>query len=114
MSVWKESIILVKMIYKFTEKFPKSETYGLVSQLRRAAVSIPTNIAEGSGRNGFKELHQFTGIAIWSASELDTLIIISKDLEYAKESSDKLEKQLNLVQKLLVDYKNYVKKMMKK
>ena len=114
MSVWKESIILVTMIYKFTEKFPKSETYGLVSQLRRAAVSIPTNIAEGSGRNGFKELHQFIGISMGSASELETLVIISKELNYAKENTDELDKQLESVRKLLVGYKNYVKKMMNK
>ncbi|MBZ9779451.1 four helix bundle protein [Psychroflexus sp. CAK8W] len=109
MDVWKESMVLVKMIYKMTSQFPKSEAYGLTSQLRRAAVSIPTNIAEGSARNGLKELHQFIGIAMGSASEVDTLIIIAKDLDYTANDIEPIEKQLNLVRKLLVGYKRYIK-----
>jgi len=64
LNVWRESMVLVKMIYQLTHDFPKHETYGLSTQLRRAAVSIPTNIAEGSARNGLKELYQFIGISL--------------------------------------------------
>jgi len=109
LDVWKESITLVKMIYEMTSTFPKAEVYGLTSQLRRAAVSIPTNIAEGSARNGLKELNQFIGIAMGSASEVDTLLIIAKDLNYVKTDLDVIEKQVNLVRKLLVGYKKYIK-----
>jgi four helix bundle protein len=109
LDVWKESIALVKMIYEMTSTFPKAEVYGLTSQLRRAAVSIPTNIAEGSARNGLKELNQFVGIAMGSASEVDTLLIIAKDLNYVKTDLDVIEKQVNLVRKLLVGYKKYIK-----
>lgn len=109
LEVWKESMVLVKMIYETTSQFPKSEIYGVTSQLRRAAVSIPTNIAEGSARNGFKELLQFIGIAMGSASEVDTLVIIAKDLDYIKNDIEPIEKQLNLVRKLLVGYKKYIK-----
>ena len=109
LDVWKESMVLVKLIYEITLHFPKSETYGLTSQLRRASVSIPTNIAEGSARNGLKELHQFIGIAMGSASEVDTLLLISNDLGYIKNNLDRVEKQLKLVRKLLVGYKKYVK-----
>lgn len=109
LEVWKESIALVKMIYEMTSDFPKSEVYGITLQLRRAAVSITTNIAEGSARNGLKELHQFIGVAMGSASEVDTLVIIAKDLGYIKMDFDKVEKQLNLVRKLLIGYKKYIK-----
>jgi four helix bundle protein len=109
LDVWKESMVFVKMIYEMTSQFPKSEAYGLTSQLRRSAVSIPTNIAEGSARNGFKELHQFIGIAMGSASEVDTLVIIAKDLGYITNDIESIQKQLNLVRKLLVGYKKYIK-----
>lgn len=85
--VWKKSIDLVKVIYKVTETFPSSEQFGLISQIRRSAVSIPSNIAEGCGRNSEKELTQFLYIAIGSASELETQVIISVELNYLQKDS---------------------------
>ena len=109
LDVWKESMLLVKMIYEVTEHFPKSENFGLTSQIRRAAVSIPSNIAEGSARNGFKELYQFVGIAMGSASELETQLLIAQDLNYMISDFKPIEEQLLKVRKLLTGYKNYIK-----
>lgn len=81
--VWQKAIQLVKEIFILTDKFPKSELYGLVSQLRRAAVSIPSNIAEGYGRKTKKEYAQFYAIAYGSSLELETQIIIAKELRFA-------------------------------
>ena len=91
--VWKESMLLVENIYKITDLFPKSELYGLVSQLRRAAISIPSNISEGCGRKGNKELSRFLYIALGSLSELETQIEISVRLRYITKSVD-LEEQI--------------------
>ena len=78
---WKEGHLLVLEIYKITENFPKSEIFGLTNQMRRAAVSIPSNIAEGYGRKSSKEYKQFYSIAYGSALELDTQLIICRELE---------------------------------
>lgn len=78
--VWQKSIVLVKEVYIFTSKFPKDEIYGLTSQMRRAAVSIPSNIAEGYSRKNIKEYLQFLRISYGSSAELETQIIIAKDL----------------------------------
>jgi four helix bundle protein len=78
--VWQKSFKLVKLAYRITHNFPKSETYGLASQIRRAAVSIPSNIAEGQGRNHRQEFSQFLGIAYGSVLELETELLIAKDL----------------------------------
>ena len=77
LQTWIESADLVLNIYKATEKFPKEEKFGLTSQIRRAAVSIPTNIAEGAARNSSKEFAHFVSIAQGSASELETELIIA-------------------------------------
>lgn len=89
LDVWKKSIDLVKQIYQITEAFPKSEIFGLSSQIRRAAVSIPSNIAEGQARNSNKEFRQFLFISLGSVSELETQIIIAQELGYVKEESAK-------------------------
>jgi len=78
--VWQKSLQLVKQVYFLTKSFPRDEIYGLTSQMRRAAVSIPANIAEGQKRKNTKEFLQFLRIANGSASELETEILISKDL----------------------------------
>lgn len=78
--VWQKSIKLVKEVYLLTNDFPRHEIYGLTSQIRRAAVSIPSNIAEGYSRKNTKEYLQFLRIAYGSASEVETQLIISKDL----------------------------------
>jgi len=94
LEVWKESISLVKEIYKISAKFPKDEIYGLTLQIRRSAISIPSNIAEGAARNTKKEFIQFLYIALGSVSELETQLIIAKDLNYLENSSifDNLER----------------------
>lgn len=78
--VWQKSIELVTEVYKLTDKFPKEEVYGLTSQIRRAAVSIPSNIAEGKLRASNKEVKQFLLIAFSSGGELETQIEIAKRL----------------------------------
>ena len=86
LEIWKRSISLVTEIYKFTKNYPESERFGLTNQLRRAAVSIPSNIAEGAARKSSKEFVQFLHIALGSLAEIDTQIIISKNLDYLKET----------------------------
>lgn len=82
--VWQKSIDLAKEIYKLTESFPKNEIYGLSSQIRRSAVSVPSNIAEGYGRRTQKEFTQFLAIAYGSLLELETQLILSKQLYYSQ------------------------------
>lgn len=84
--VWKRSVDLATKIYTTTEKFPKTEIYGLVSQMRRSAVSIPSNIAEGRNRGTRKDFAQFIRIAVGSTAELETQTEISKNLKLINES----------------------------
>lgn len=100
LKVWQKSIELVREIYRVTEKFPKSELYGLTSQLRRAAVSIPSNIAEGYKRRNLGEYLQFLSIADASSAELETQIIIAKDL-YSHIEYTNIASLLTEVQKML-------------
>ncbi|WP_289021988.1 four helix bundle protein [Desulfobacter postgatei] len=86
--VWQRAMALVVRVYKATESFPKHEQYGLISQMRRSAVSIPSNIAEGHGRNSDKELVRFLDIAKGSIYELDTQIEIARQLNYLKIQED--------------------------
>ena len=85
LDVWKQSIDFVTEIYRITEGFPKSELYGLTSQIRRAAISIPSNIAEGATRNHKNEFRQFLYISLSSASEVETQLIISNNLNYLEQ-----------------------------
>lgn len=87
LDVWKESIALATLIYQVTEKFPKDERFGLTSQMRRAVVSIPSNIAEGAARVSAREFAQFLKIAGGSLSELDTQIEIAINLTYISEET---------------------------
>lgn len=80
--VWQKSMALVTEVYRCTENFPRTETFGLVTQLRRAAVSIPSNIAEGQGRLSTGEFRQFLGHARGSLLELETQVLIAQDLGY--------------------------------
>lgn len=109
LDVWKKSMDLVESVYKLTQQFPEAEKFGLTSQMRRSAVSIPSNIAEGAARKGDKELTHFIYIAIGSLSELETQYLIALRLQFiAKEAY--LEKQLIEVKKLLLGFKNYIDK----
>jgi len=92
---------LVKEIYKLTDKLPKQEMYGLTSQMRRAAVSIPSNIAEGKQRNNLKEYIQFLGIAYGSSAELETQMILAMDMFGNKDEYTKAHGLLDEVQRLL-------------
>jgi len=85
--VWKKARYLVKEIYLLTQKYPKSELHGLTNQMRRAAVSIPSNIAEGSGRKSNKDFKRFLEFAYGSALELETQIYLSFDLEFIDENT---------------------------
>lgn len=85
LKVWSLSYELVLVIYKVTNKFPKDEIYGLTSQIRRASISIPSNIAEGSKRGGKKDFCNFLRIAQGSGAELETQVLLVKDLGYITE-----------------------------
>ncbi|MEA2013804.1 MAG: four helix bundle protein [Thermodesulfobacteriota bacterium] len=91
LQVWQEAMALVKMIYTATATFPQSENYGLTSQMRRASVSIPSNVAEGAARTGTKEFLQFLSISRGSLSELETQVLIAKNLGYIKDESEMLK-----------------------
>ena len=87
LTVWQRAIDLTVCIYRMTQKFPKEETYGLVSQLRRASVSVASNIAEGRGRLNPAEFRQFLGIALGSIFEIQTQLLVARKLEMGTEKS---------------------------
>lgn len=100
--VWQKSMNLVVELYNLSEQFPKSEIYGLTSQIRRAAVSIPSNIAEGSRRSTKKDFRYFLLNAYGSGSELETQIEIAKRLSFGKTTSfDQADSLLSEVMKML-------------
>jgi four helix bundle protein len=98
--VWQKSIELVKVIYKITKAFPKSEIYSLANQMQRAAISIPSNIAEGWSRNHKLEFARFLSISYASAAELETQIIIAKD-QYTNPDYLQADSLLLEIQKML-------------
>lgn len=100
--VWKESIILCKLVYQQTKVFPSDEQHGLISQMRRSSVSISSNIAEGNNRMGDKEFIRFLRIAYGSLSELETQSLIAHEVGLqSKKSHDLLEKQSTIVSKMI-------------
>ena len=102
LEVWKKSIDFVTVLYKVTQDFPKSELYGLTSQIRRASISIPSNIAEGATRKGKVEFKQFLYIALSSGSEIETQLIIAKNLAFISiDKFDNLINDLSVIQKML-------------
>ncbi len=102
LNVWKEGHVLVLEIYKITKSFPKDELFGLTNQIRRASVSITSNISEGFNRISPKEKLQFYFIALGSLAETQNQLFIAKDIGYIKpEIFDKIQIQLIVVQKLL-------------
>lgn len=105
--VWQMSMQLTDAIYSLTKNFPNEEKYGLVSQMRRCAVSIPSNIAEGSIRNTPKEFAQFVGVALGSMAELDTQIIIAKNNDYISGASYQgLELMIDDIGKMMISLQN--------
>jgi len=88
LEIWQEGIDLVADIYETTKKFPKEEQYGLVSQMRRSAISYPSNISEGVARNSNIEYIRFLYIALGSLSELETQLIITGKLNYSKDNKE--------------------------
>jgi len=110
LNVWKESKDFSLSVYKITKDFPKSELYGLTSQLNRASVSIPSNIAEGSGRETNKDFSRFINIALGSSFEVETQLIIAFELELIPKSDyDKLIASLNQIQKMLHSFNKFIK-----
>jgi four helix bundle protein len=102
LNVWQKAHGLVLDCYNTTATFPKQEIFGLTSQIRRAASSIPANIAEGCGRRGNAELHRFLQIAMGSASELEYHLLLSRDLNFLKpEKYDDLQAQLTEIKRML-------------
>jgi len=91
LEVWKKSIDLSERIYELTKSFPKEEKYGLKSQMRRSSVSVPSNIAEGAGRNTKGEFRQFLGIAVGSLFELETQLLLAERFKYIREINQELE-----------------------
>jgi four helix bundle protein len=106
--VWQEGIELVQFVYQITSSFPSQEQFGLTIQLRRAAVSVPANIAEGCARSGTKELLRFLSIPQGSLSELDTLVELSSRLGYLKDTASarlKIDKVSGLTMGLVASLK---------
>lgn len=108
LEVWQKSIELVLKIYSVTKLFPREEMFGLVSQMRRSSISIPSNVAEGFGRKNAKENKQFVNIAYGSALELETQIIISEKLGIAVFDWQEIKNLLENVKKMLYKYREYL------
>ena len=106
LSVWQKAMELVVEIYKITEKFPLKERYGLISQMNRCAISIPSTIAEGAGRNTTKDFDHFLAISLGSSFELHTQLVLSNRLGYVPmEAVEKLELELSHIQNMVVKLK---------
>ncbi|MEA2113031.1 MAG: four helix bundle protein [Patescibacteria group bacterium] len=111
LEIWKKGISLATEVYKITNEFPKEEIYGLTSQLRRAVVSISTNIAEGSGRGSAKDFTRFVNFSIGSLNEVESLLFISKDLSFISEGDFlKLEGSIKELGNLLGGFKKFLSK----
>jgi len=110
LGVWKKSIDFCTDIYRITESFPSQEKYGLISQINRSCVSISSNIAEGAGRNGNGEFRQFLGYALASSFELETQLIIAKNIKYLTgQVFEELLLKLNEIQRMLVGLRKSIK-----
>lgn len=109
LNIWKDSKEFSLKVYKEVSKFPSSEMFGITSQIKRCVISIPSNIAEGAGRNSKKDFSRFISIAIGSSFELETQLIIAKDLKFIDEPSFvKLNDRLSKIQKMLIKFKKYL------
>ena len=111
LEIWQRSINLVEKIYTITQSFPQVEIYGLISQIRRAAVSIPSNIAEGAARQTNKEFIQFLYIALGSLSETETLLMIAERLGYIKDET--IMNDIEIIRRQLLNFLKYRKEQQK-
>ena len=103
LKVWEKAHQFTLMIYDVSKQFPKDEIYGLTSQLRRAASSIPANIAEGCGKNTNSDFAKYLNIALGSANESEYFTLLAKDLSYiSTEKFDSLYKQINEIKAMLI------------
>lgn len=109
LDVWKKSMDLVEIFYKLTSAFPEEEKFGLINQMRRAVVSIPSNVAEGAARKSNKEFIQFLHIALGSLAELETQYLIAVRLKYIIENKE-IENKINEVKRMLLGMRNYLQK----
>lgn len=108
--IWQKGMEIVKDIYLLTKKFPKEELYGLSSQMKRAAISVPSNIAEGFKRYHNKEYSQFLYIALGSIGELETQVIIAQELDFiAKEELESISEKIDHVSKMIASLINKLK-----
>jgi len=112
LEVWKLAMALVEKVYQITNSFPTSEQFGLTSQIRRSAVSVPSNIAEGAGRKNTKEFIHFLYISLGSIAELDTQLEISQQIGYIKDYNvfeEKIKAIRIMLSKLIISLKNKLK-----
>jgi four helix bundle protein len=100
LKIWSKAIDLATEVYKLTAEFPKEENYGLTSQIRRSAISVPSNIAEGAGRNSDKEFVYFLGVSNGSSYELQTQLVISRNLDLVDARVDLLLDEIDQIQKM--------------
>lgn len=106
LEIWKEGVDLAKIIYQMTIEFPKDEIYGLTSQIKRCAISIPSNIAEGSGRYTTKDFNYFLAIATGSSYELETQLILVREFEFlSTEKISPVLKKMDILQKKIYRFK---------
>lgn len=111
LAIWQRGISLVKSIYQRTSSFPREELYGLVAQMRRAATSIPSNIAEGYRRRHGKEFQQFLNVSLGSLGELETQTIIANDLNYLSgENKDLLLEEIDHLTRMVISLNNKVQR----
>ena len=109
LDVWKKSIVLVTNVYQLVKLLPKEETYALSDQIRRSAVSVPSNIAEGSSRNSKKEFIQFLYISLGSLCELETQLLIAKNVGYIS-NNENLKNDIISIKKMLNSLITSIKK----
>lgn len=110
LKIWKESIELVKLTYLLSNELPDNEKFGLKSQIQRSAVSIPSNIAEGSSRSSNKDFSRFLEIAVGSAYEVETQLLIASDLGFVNnEESEKIAGELNEIVKMISRFRTTLK-----
>lgn len=106
---WQRAINLVTVIYKTTAKYPKEEIYGITSQIRRSAVSVPSNIAEGASRSSKNEFSHFLSISLGSLSELETQIIISQNLFFIENNeSELILDEISIIKRMLIGLRNNI------